>query len=226
MAERLDHPVGDLEFGQMVQISEAMRPIPVRGGGTPVGTIDFLWKASYEGKVFIAGDADQNDTVTGQTSFANTTPTFCLDVPADINAIPLFVNLVQTGTVAGGDIELLIEIDRVKRFSSGTAETVFNSAFKTPKCGMYSTVTAVAGYGMNLLNLDLAPDVSPAEGAVQGPFWTPPYPVILKGPASLLIYATAGVTAPTLFWNIGWIELTNAELADYLGIYSPESPGV
>lgn len=227
MPERLDYPVGDKEFGQVVQLSDALRPIPVRGGGAPVGTIDFLWKASYEGKVWVAGDADQNDVVTGQTSFAATTPTFMIDVPSGITCVPLFVDLMQTGTVAGGDIELLFEIDRIKRYSSGgTAEKAFNPQFKTAKCVLYSGATALTGYGMTLSRYDLAPDVSPAEGAVNKPFWTPPYPVILRGPASFLIYSSAGTTGPTWFWNVGWMELTEAELANYLGTYTPESPGV
>lgn len=229
MAERQPFPIGDTTNGQVVQVSDALRPIPVRGGGLPVPTIDFLWKASYEGKVFVAGDADQNDVVTGQTSFANTTPTLMLDVPDGINCIPLFVDLMQTGTVAGGDIELLFEIDRVDRYSSGgTSEKVFSSMMGGPKnkVACYSGATAVAGYGMTLSRYDLAPDVSPAEGAVNKPFWTPPYPVILRGPAAFLIYSSAGITGPTWFWNIGWIELTDAELANYLGVYFPDSPGV
>ena len=213
MPERLRWQVGDEENGQLVQVST---PVAVTSSGITIPTMDFLWKASFEGKVFIGGDADQNDMVTAQTSFANTTPTFCLDVPTGTTAIPLFVNLSQSGTVAGGDINVLIEIDKVKRFSSGTAETSFNTMPFAAQCGIYSTVTAVAGYGMTVFRATLAPDVSPAEGAVQGPFWRPDFPIALKGPASLLIYTYAASTAPTWLWNIGWVELSDDDVTRYI----------
>ena len=223
MPERLDFPVGDKVNGQIVQIGQALNPVQIRGAGLPVPMMDFLWLASYNGWIYTSGDADQNDTVTGQTSFADTTPTFLLDVPAGTNVIPLFANLVQTGTVAGGDIELLIEIDKVKRYASGgTSEKIFNTRNKVSRCALYSGATAVTGYGMTLNRYDLGPDVSAAEGAVQGPFWKPDAPYILRGSASLLVYSSAGTTGPTWHWGFGWIEMSDAEMDRMFGPYFAE----
>ena len=37
---------------------------------------DVSWVIALRGQIYIASDADQNDRVTGQTSYAATTPTF------------------------------------------------------------------------------------------------------------------------------------------------------
>jgi len=217
---RQDYPIGDTNNGQIVQLSQSLVPIPVRGGGYPVPTLDFLWLASFRGDVYVSGDADQNDVVTGQTSFAATTPTFMIDVPAGINVVPLFLNLSQTGVVAGGAIDVIIEIDKVKRYASGgTSEKVFNTVNRSAKSSFYTGATATAGYGMTVFRATIGQDVSPAEGAIPGPFWKPDYPMILHGPASFLVYTYAGTTGPTWFWQAGFIELTDAELENFLGTY-------
>lgn len=221
MVERLPYPIGDLTNGQLVQVGQAINPLAIRGAGFPVPSLDFLWLASYNGWIFVTGDADQDDKVTGQTSFADTTPTWTLDVPAGVTVIPLYWNLSQTGTVAGGAIDVIFEIDRVKRFTSGTAEKAFNSAFKVARSGVYSTVTAAAGYGATVFQATIGQDVSPAEGAVPGPFWKPDYPILLRGPAALNIYTYAGTTGPTWFWNGAFVEIPN-EVADQMfGPYIP-----
>ena len=200
------------EGGRPQRVDEA-NGLPVRlPGSLSVLSRDYLWKAVAEGRVFISADADQNDVVTGQTSFANTTPTFLLDVPAGTVAVPLFANISQAGTVAGDVVSVVIEMDKVKRHASGgTAEKIAN-ARTTPavnaKCVLYSTATAAAGYGINLWAAQIGQDVSPAEGAVQGPFWRPEIPYQLVGPATLLIYAYAGTTGPTIWWSIGWMEMS------------------
>lgn len=213
MSRRMDYQVGDMDNGALVQLSRSLDSVAVRGGGYPVVSMDWLWQAAFQGKIFVASDADQNDTVTGQTSFADTTPTFLLDVPYGIIAIPLFLGLSQTGTIAGGVIEFYIEIDNVKRYSSGgTAEKSFNTIRDTAKCSLYSTPTALAGYGINVAQATIAQDVSPAEGIIPGPIWRPFYPMHLEGPASLNIYTIAAVTAPTWHWQFGWLEVTRREL--------------
>ena len=172
---------------------------------------DIIWKLAADGRLFVASDADQNDMVTGQTSFANTTPTFLLRVPAGTIAVPIFLNLSQSGTVAGDFISVVIEADDVDRWASGgTAETVFTPR-KAPniiaqRCSLLSGATASSGYGVRIWGATIAQDVSPAEGAVQGPFWKPEMPYFLEGPASLLIYTYAGSTGPTWLWSIGWAE--------------------
>lgn len=171
-----------------------------------------LWYLAKQGRIFIAGDADQNDTVTGQTSFANTTPTFLIDVPASTIVVPMYADLSQAGLVAGGDITLIIEIDNADRYgSSGTDETtILNSNVnhtRTPLAKIYSNPTANAGTGQRVFSALIAPDVSPAEGILPGPLWTPVVPLILEGPAAFLIYTYAGTTGPTWLWTICWAEL-------------------
>ena len=171
---------------------------------------DPLWRLAASGRLFVSSDADENDLVTGQTSFAATTPTFLLQVPSGTTCVPMFVNLSQTGSVAGGAIDVIVEIDDADRYSSGgTAELALctNKALaRTAACALYSNPTAAAGFGTRLLAATIGQDVSPAEGAVPGPFWKPEMPYTLVGPASLLVFTYAGTTGPTWFWSVGWAE--------------------
>lgn len=191
---------------------------PMGIGVTPDGSIfaaSYLDALAREGRVYIASDADQNDLVTGQTSFANTTPTFLLDVPDETVAIPLFVNLAQTGTVAGAQVEVIIEIDNATRYSSGgTAETVLASRTDDPRseaCTLYSGATAAAGYGVRVFGVELDQDVTDPTISKQV-LWKPEVPMYLVGPASFAIYTYAGTTGPTWFWSIGWAEIPESEL--------------
>lgn len=176
---------------------------------------DLLWKLGNSGRVFIASDAAQGDMVTGQTSFAATTPTFLLKVPAGKVVVPLFVNLAQSGTVAGGAVDVLIEIDKIERYStSGTLEKSFNPrrSNNASKSKLYSGATALAGYGIRVWGATIGQDVSAAEGAVQGPYWKPEIPYFIEGPGALLVYTYAGVTGPTWLWSIGYAEFDQDEL--------------
>ncbi len=186
--------------------------------GTPYAA-EFLWRQAAEGRVFVASDADQNDTVTGQETFANTTPTFLLDVPVGTTAVPLGIDLSQSGTVAGGDIIAAITIDNVGRYASGgTAEKIFTpTKARSPNpsfCKLYSGATATAGYGIRLWGATIAPDVSPAEGIVPGPFWTPTAPFLLQGPAALMVFTYSSGPGPTWLWSITWTEMPTDELVE------------
>lgn len=169
------------------------------------------------GRVFYASDADQNDLVTGQTSFAATTPTFMIDVPSGTTVIPLMVSLNQTGTVAGDTVNVIIEIDNADRYNTGGAEeAVFNA--RTDITGgnlakLYTGATANAGYGIRVQGLSIGQDVAPAEGALQEYLWVPTSGVdFLVGPAAFLVYTYAGTTGPTWFWTIKWAEFPSSFL--------------
>jgi hypothetical protein len=172
---------------------------------------DLSMQLAQEGRIYVASDADQNDAVTGQTSFANTTPSFLLDVPDGTVAIPLYMNLVQSGTVAGAAITVSMEIDDATRYSSsGTAETILSSRTDDPRaenCVFYSTPTASSGYGQAIKHWLVGQDVSPAEGAVQNIEWTPSYPILLVGTATWAVYTYAGTTGPTWHWSFAWAEI-------------------
>lgn len=177
--------------------------------------LDYLWRLALEGLVAVSADADSNDTVTGQTSFAATTPTFLLRVPLGTTAVPLFVNLGQTGSVAGGAVDVIVEVDPVvDRWSTGgTTEKamLIRKLGQAPRCSLLSGATALAGYGARVWGATIGQDVSPAEGAVQGPYWKPELPYVLDGPASLLVFTYAGTTGPTWLWSIGWAEWPTAD---------------
>ena len=63
------------------------------------------------GWMYNASAAAASTTVTGSTSFANTDPTFLLDVPSGTTCIPSYMSLGQTGTVAFAAISLIMEVD-------------------------------------------------------------------------------------------------------------------
>ena len=184
-------------------------------GGTTVAA-DYVWRLAQQGRVYTASDSAEDQTVTGQTSFANTTPTFLLRVPSGVVAVPLGVDLGQTGSVAGGAVQVVIAQDNQDRYASGgTAETIFQPnrmVDRPPLCALYSGATATAGYGVRLWGATIGQDVSPAEGAVPGPFWAPRAPLLLVGPAALLVFTWAGTTGPTWFWTVSWAELTPQEV--------------
>lgn len=167
---------------------------------------------------FVASDADQNDTVTGQTSFVATTPTFLLDVPLGRTAIPLFVNMNQTGAVAGGTIHALFEVDNADRYASGgTEETAFpdpSDGRVTNLCKLYSGATANAGYGARIDGIQMAPDTTPAvtESPKPGPVWRAEKLYRLVGPAAFLVFTWAGTTGPSWYWSIGWAESPSADI--------------
>lgn len=195
----------------------------IQARGTRDGSIftcDWLEALGQEGRVFFGSDADQNDALTGQTSFANTTPTLLLNVPASAVAIPLYLKLVEVGTVAGALIDVINEIDNIAAYASGgTEETVLSSRTDAPiakLCSLYSTPTATAGYGVNIDADRLAPDVDPASADAGGPFkyeWNRgARPIYLVGPASWKIFTFAGTTGPSWTWTICWAELPASAL--------------
>lgn len=201
-----------------------------RGGmlRTLFSSTDPLSMLAAEGHGFYSSDADPNDVVTGQTSFANTSPTFILSNPAGsgVIIIPVMISLTQSGTVAGGDIDVLVELDNTDRFSSGgTAELVFCSRTDSPrgttaadgtginKGILRSGATTSAGVGINVYRQRLGADISPAEGAVQEVFWAPTGSLDFMAPgSSLLVYTYAGTTGPTWLWSFKWLEINTDEV--------------
>lgn len=185
-------------------------------------TADWKYHLAQQGRIYYATDADANDAVTGQTSFADTTPTFTLEVPSGTTAIPLRISLGQVGTVAGGAVTVNIAISptALARASAGTAEAIANARTDVTAAGnciLYSTPTATTGLLIrNLYSTPLiGPDVSPAEGVFTEVLWTPEkygHPVYLVGPSALGIFTWAGSTGPTWAWTIAWAEVPTATI--------------
>lgn len=181
---------------------------------------DFVSWLALTKKVYTASAASAvNGTVTGQTSFVATTPTFLLSVPLGITAIPLLAALAQSGTVAGADINILMAKDYENRFSSGgTALQAIRDrdGLANPSCTMRSGATATADAGVvptRMWGLQLGPDVSPAEGVINEAVWTPAGALdFIDGPGSWLIYTYAGTTGPTWLYEFKWAEIATSEL--------------
>jgi hypothetical protein len=178
---------------------------------------DWKWHLLQQGRIYVATDADANDAVTGQTSFADTTPTFSLEVPAATTCFPFLVRLNQVGTVAGGAITVNMALSTAagSYASAGTAEAIYNAKTDVTAAGaciLYSTPTATTGrLTKNLYSTPLiGPDVSPAEGVFKEVIWTPElagHPVALVGPSALGVFTWAGSTGPTWAWTFVWAEV-------------------
>lgn len=182
---------------------------------------DYLHALAREGRIFVARDGDEDDTVTGQTSFAATTPTFLLDVPNGTVAIPLWVRLVQVGSVAGGAISVHISADNLSRYSSGgTSETISSTRTDTGTAlsTLYSGATAAAATARNIIvdHAVIAPDVAPASADAQkfDYLWTPhsSAPLYVVGLGAFLVFTYAASTGPTWRWSVGWAEIPESEL--------------
>lgn len=190
-----------------------------------VFTAEYLWNLAYQGRIYVASDADENDTITGGTSFAATTPTLLLDVPAGTTAVPLGLNLRQVGTVAGGTISIALAVETTKiRYSSGGTSETNIIATRTDKpvkerCTLYSTsgsaiTAAAAGTAVALYHDVLAEDVAPvsADAARFTVDWAADSPWLLVGPAAFLVFTYAATTGPTWRWVVKWAELPSSDL--------------
>lgn len=180
--------------------------------------VDLTWRWALQGRMFYSSDGDQNDYVTGQTSFANTTPTFLLQNPAKsgVLCVPLFFALTQAGTVAGGDINIDTELRPADAWASGgIAEKILPSRIqhpRKPKCALWSNATAAAAYGVAVAHATLGPDVSPAEGVINEYLWTPVSGLDILDPgSSLQVYTYASGTGPTWGWVFKWLEIESED---------------
>lgn len=170
-----------------------------------------------QGRMYRFSGAALNTVATGATSVATTTPTFLLHVTAGTQyaVIPAEMRLFQAGTVAGGAITYLMEMDNADRYTSGgTAMLSFNCRIGGPALpsgiAMYSTagsaIVATDAVGIRMDGALLGQDVSPAEGAVNQLVWTPQagpdflVPTATLG-ASWLVNTSAGTTGPTWFFS-------------------------
>lgn len=196
---------------------------------TPDGSLfaaSHLDALAREGRVFVASDADENDVITGATSYAATTPTLLLEVPNGKVALPLWVALQQSGSVAGGNISVAVSFDIISRYTSGgTAETIRSTRSDhplTPGCTLYSTggsaiVAPAASRAQGLFFQTIMQDVALVATDIPLPFanngvWRPPAPLYLVGPAALLVFTYAATTGPSWLWSVGWAEIDESEL--------------
>lgn len=210
---KLDYMIGNRAKGQLVQVG-SLPGETIFAAKIPLSA-DISWRLALEGRIYVAADADQNDRVTGQTSFAVTTPTFTLHNPASsgVLVLPFFYQLAQTGTVAGGDIGVDTEIIAPSSFTSGTLERTrrlrigYDNGVSGNKALLYSTVTAASSYGIAVGHATLGPDISPAEGVINIYEWQAPVGCILDPDSSMNVFTYAATTGPTWGWHFVWAEL-------------------
>lgn len=168
------------------------------------------WLAA-EGMVFDGSDADQNDPVSGQTSFAATTPTLLIDVPNGTAVIPLEFSLYPITATETDILQVLVEKDNIDRYNTGgTAETIYNDMGKTGSAALYSGATANAGYGTMLFATEQILDTSElsTEFAKREILWTHGRTLdIIRGPGAFLVYAWTTTNANAHLWHIKWAEI-------------------
>lgn len=172
---------------------------------------DLISALTMDGFVWRTSDADANDVITCQTSFADTTPALIVQVPVNFWLIPIEVCFGQAGTVGTGPLTLIVERDNIaKRGSAGTAELQVNCnqkfASATQSAVVYTGATGTAGYGMRLMGKQIGADVDTAEGVDTEYLWTPNGIELIGGSAtvggSLVCYLfSAGGTGPTVYWG-------------------------
>lgn len=172
---------------------------------------DLISALCNDGYVWRTSDADANDVITAQTSFADTSPTLIVEVPANFILIPVEVCFAQAGTVGTGPLTLIVERDNIaKRSASGTSELQVNCndrfASATKNATVYTGATGTAGYGMRLMGKQVGADVDSAEGVDTEYLWTPNGIELIGGSTSVggslvvYLYSTAG-TGPTVYWG-------------------------
>ncbi|KAF0243294.1 MAG: hypothetical protein FD180_3479 [Planctomycetota bacterium] len=148
-------------------------------------------------------------TVTGQTSFVATTPTFLIyQASASHRVVLSNFALCQDGTPAGGSIHVLVAIDSASRYSSG------GTAITPQAVAMPSALASGFSFSFN-------PTASAASAVRYVNEWTQPvYPGSIFNPdmhdglligftGSILIYTWAATTAPT--WVIGGFDILEDE---------------
>jgi len=184
--------------------------------------IDQYQQWVLDGRVFVASNAAREtaEAIGTATTWSDTDPALLLDVPNGTTAIPLEIIMNQGGTVAGGNITLLITLsDKIRYSSGGVAITGQNMRFDEPRnstCKFYTGSTNIVAAAntddISLFSQNLIHDIDTLEGGnIQ---WTARKFIApeLVGPAALVIYAVAGTTQPSFFYSIKWAEFATTEV--------------
>lgn len=184
--------------------------------------VDLYTQLVDDGRVFVASNAAREtaEAIGTATTFSDTDPALLLDVPSGTTAKPLEIIMNQGGTVAGGNITLLITLsDKIRYASGGVKLTPQNMRFDEPRsssCNFYTGSTDIVAnantdditlYGANLVH-----DIDALEGGhihLTAKNYIMPQ---LIGPAALVIYAVAATTQPSFFYSIKWAEFDTTDV--------------
>jgi hypothetical protein len=166
--------------------------------------------ATTQGRRFYVTHQTVGTVVTGQTAFLATTPTFLMRQALSIVKIVLrSITLSQVGTVAGGFITFAVVLDTADRFSvGGTAVTPQNvneesAAASALTSFLFNPTATAAGAGTRVL-------VQTSAGASLGTVTSIEFKdgVFMGTTSSLLVYAFAATTGPSLYFTFEWEEVT------------------
>lgn len=167
-------------------------------GAAQYRDVDHGFASSFRGHRYTVTHQTPSTDVTGQTSFAATTPTFLFyQSGADTSLALNSMQLSQSGTVAGADVFISLAIDTASRYSSGgtavvpqvmhTAEsTAANTTFT------FNPTASAAGAGTRYIG-------TWAANADTGVMTSLDFRdgVIIGTTGSILVYTWAGTTAPS-----------------------------
>lgn len=169
--------------------------------------VGYRHRLTRKGRRFIATHQTLGTDITGQTSLVATTPTFLLYQASEATLIAInSIVLSQSGTVAGGLIDLVVGIDNTNRFSAGGTvvtpsnllagdATTANSTFRTNP-----TATA-AGTTDYIFNRTVAASLGAVSVLDIGD------EVVIPQTGSLVIHTAASGTGPSWRFEVDYTEI-------------------
>jgi hypothetical protein len=164
---------------------------------------DVGYFAGLSGVSFNVTHQTPGTDVTGQTSFAATTPTFLIYQSGAVNRVVLEeIELSQTGTVAGAAIQVYVAIDTASRYSSGgtavVPQCVSGESSTSPTFTFtYNPTANAAGAGTRyVMSRSIAQSVGAAPHV-----WSFKDAVSIGATGSILVYTVAATTGPSWKFN-------------------------
>lgn len=187
---------------------------------------DPVMQSILDGRCFISSNAAmQTINKLGDASYVSTVSALAMDVPSGVIVTPLEIVIVQAGTVSGGDVTTILQVDDKLRITSGVASTPHNLLINTTEArpsmvtvksheeGATNLVTAANAEDNTFYAKMATEDI--IGGWSQQVVWTArkyPAPVI-KGPGALVVSIFPGTgAAGEFFWHMIWKEELTEEV--------------
>ncbi len=166
---------------------------------------DKAYSSCFGGRRFSVAHQTPGTTVTGQTSFSATTPTFLINQSSGSRRLVLSnFALCQAGTPAGGMVNIALLIDPADRYSTGGTAI-------TPQATMADSALT-AGWSFRFNPTVTSPSTPRLLYHWTQPVWTGAVfnPDLFDGvgiglTGSILVYTWAATTAPT--WIVGGFDV-------------------
>jgi hypothetical protein len=163
------------------------------------------FSSCFGGRRFGVTHQTPGTTITGQSSFVSTTPTFLIyQASASRRLVLSNFSLGQDGTPAGGTIHVLVAIEAANRYSSGgTSITPQNTNGESDNSAAFTfkyNPTATSPGSVRYL-------YSWTQPVSIGGLFTPDLQdgVIIGATGSILIYTWASTVAPS--WTVGGFDI-------------------